>query len=520
MANAKSPQVSIVDYFKPSTADLPTRAPPLPRAISKPLFPLTDLGNAQRLAAWFGDALRYVPEWKTYLVFEDGYWHKDVGAVRVQTRAMQMVRMIPRESKLAVALGLRKQIDKWAVKSERAPYIDNMVKLAKGLPGLLLDHTKLDTNPWLLQCANGTLDLITGELIEPPRDSFITKSTRVNYDSQAKAPLWEKFLAMVIPDPSIKAFIQRLAGYCLTGLVTERVLVLFHGYGRNGKSILLHVLQAMMGDYAVTTMPTLLMSRKVDGHPSEVAHLFGARLAVTSEVKKGQAFDEEKVKRLTGNDVITARGMRQDPWSFEPTFKLMVLTNHKPTVRDSSDSIWDRILLVPFNVRIKDKDEDKGLFPKLSAELPGVLAWAVEGCRMWQQDGLQIPDAVRAVTREYRRSEDLVGRFIEERCILSPASRATAKSLHSSCSAWCRDNGLFMIHQKALSERLLEMGCTQGRTNSDRMWQGVALKADTIDANGQSSPKHAKARVGLDEIGNQILGKAKEGSPSEKHGSN
>ncbi len=279
-------------------------------------------------------------------------------------------------------------------------------------------------------------------------------------------------------NPDIRAFVQRLAGYCLTGDVSERILVLMHGYGRNGKSILLRVLQSALGGYAITTMPTLLMAKKTEGHSAEVAHLFGARLALTTEVKKGQTFDEEKIKRLTGNDIITARGMRQDPWSFEPTFKLVVALNHKPQVRDSSDSIRDRIVLIPFDVRIKDADVDRRLFDKLKAELPGVLAWAVEGCFAWQKEGLAIPDAVRAVTKEYRREEDIVGRFFDDCCTFDSTAHSTSSQLKCVSDKWCARQGVFALSGKALATRLQECGCRQKKTSKCNVWIGIRIKDD------------------------------------------
>lgn len=493
MVDSKDPQLGVVDFFKPDSTDLPTkRVTPLPTAITKPLFPLTDLGNAQRLVAWYGDALRYVPEWGTYLIFEDGYWKQDKAGVRVLTRAMHVARAIAKEARLATTPALQKQLKAWSKKSEGGRSIRTMVDLARGMPGLLLDHAELDKDAWLLQCGNGTVNLRTGKIVPLAAGSYVTKTTGVAYDPAAKAPLWQKFLETILPNPDVRAFVQRLAGYCLTGDVSERVLVLMHGLGRNGKSLMLHVLQSAMGAYATTTMPTLLMAKKTEGHSAEVAHLFGARLAVTSEVKKGQAFDEEKVKRLTGNDIITARGMRQDPWSFEPTFKLVVLMNHKPQVRDSSDSIWDRIVLVPFDVRIKDADVDRGLFDKLKAELPGVLAWAVEGCLAWQKGGLAIPDAVKAVTKEYRREEDIIGRFVDDCCSLHPLQTVSAANLATAANEWTKVQSLFTFNSKAVAERLKELGCTEYRTGKGRYWRGISLTSE------KKEPEKAAVRLSKD----------------------
>jgi len=501
MVDSKDPQLGSVDFFKPGASDLNTAQKVAQGQISKPLYPLTDLGNAQRLVAWYGGAIKYVPKWKCFLIKEDGYWHKDESGTRIVTKAMHVARAIGKEAALATTGGLKKELTRWALKSEKARAIQDMAVLAKSMPGILLDHSMVDSNPWLLQCPNALIDLRTLQEAKCDADPYITKCTGVQFDRKAKAPQWEKFLASSIPDPEIRNFLQRLAGYCITGDVSERILVMFWGYGRNGKSLFLRVLQNMLGEYATTTAPSLLMAKTADGHPTEVAHLHGARLAVTSEVKKNRAFDEEAVKRLTGNDLLTARGMRQDFWSFNPTFKLLVALNHKPRVRDSSDSIWDRIVLVPFTVRVSDAQVDRALLSKLNGELPGILAWAVEGCLAWQKDGLQVPGTVKAVTREYRREEDIVGRFFEDCCMFDGALKVASKDLVSAANAWTKANNFFNLNVKAIVERLLELGCSQKRTSTDRLWQGVGLKMTQA---GVTKP----SRVQPSDVGDQLIAHA------------
>ena len=467
----------------------PRSVPTLSR--SKPLFPLTDIGNAQRLVAYFGNALRYVSEWDSYLVWNGRFWQRDTGSVRTLGRAIEVARAMRVEASQASVPGLRDEISMWSLKSDQATRVHAMVDLARGLPEVLLDHTSLDCDPWSLQCENGVLDLRQGTLVKVDPSRYITRSTGVIYDASATCPTWDRFLERVLPDSPTRVFMQRLAGYCLTGNVSERILVILHGYGRNGKSVFLRVLQSILGGYAGTAAPSLLMAKAYESHPAETAALYGLRLAVTSEIKKGRVFDEEAVKRLTGNDVLACRGMRENWWNFTPTHKLIVATNPKPRVRDSSDSIWDRILMVPFTQRIQDSEVDRKLVDKLIAEAPGVLAWAVRGCALWVDSGLRVPEAVRAATHEYRQEEDIVGRFLLECCDLQANGMTPTHTLTQLSNRWTEANGLFRISEKALAERLLEMGCVPKRSATVRQWLGV-------------KPKEG-ARVELSDIGKTVM---------------
>jgi putative DNA primase/helicase len=501
---ARQANASVI-LAKPLTAAaLP---PDFPARYSKCVYPLTDAGNAERIVTWYKDRVRFIPSWYRYLIYDGVRWKQDVGGAGMTELALRVARGIQEESKRAALASLGKTVRAWGKRSESSARVKGAIEMVRGMKGVALEHTELDKDPWMLQCSNGVVDLRTGAITGQSQGCFITKSTRIAYDPDAKAPLWESFLEMVVPDVDTRGFLQRLAGYCLTGEVSERVLTILHGYGRNGKSLFLRVLQDMLGDYATTAMPSLLMAKDHEGHPAEIAHLFRIRLAVASEVKKNRAFDEEAVKRLTGNDVITARGMRENPWSFEPQFKLLIAVNHKPRVRDSSDSIWDRILIVNFGRRIEDHEVDRRLLDKLKRELPGILAWAVEGCLAWQKDGLQIPEGVRAATKAYRRAEDIVGRFLEDCCCFGRTIKTTAKELEATVATWCKSQGFqYVLSRQAVADRLNEKGCETKRAAAGYVWYGLAIKEEYRKEIGLSTlPSRATPAA----IGRSVLGPRK-----------
>jgi putative DNA primase/helicase len=457
-------------------------------AARRTFFTLDEYGNARRLAHYFGSKFRYVEAWGTFIAWDGHCWVQDPHGIRVQALAKRTVEQIKEEAKNCDNEDVKKALHAHAKASRTRSKTSAMVDLVKSEPGVCIDHTKLDADPWLLNTGNKTVNLKTNTYYDPKPSDLITKMTPVKFDPKAKAPKWESFLNVVLPDPDVRKFLQQFMGYCLTGLVTERVFVVLYGTGKNGKSVFLQVLHKMLKGYAVPAPPNLLMSRDNESHPVEVAALFGARVAIAPEVKKGSMFDEEKVKRLTGNDPITARRMHENFWEFEPTFKLLIAANHQPVVRDDSPSFWDRIALVPFTVRIDDKKEDRGLLEKLKKELPGILAWALRGCAAWRAHGsLVLPDVVKDATKQYQEVEDKIGKFLEDRCVFGVVDRETGRgrivtndALALAIRNWCERNNVQVFGERSLGARLIERGCVRAHNigpRKQRGWQGVSVNS-------------------------------------------
>lgn len=277
-----------------------------------------------------------------------------------------------------------------------------MVVVSLSRPDLAILPATLDAHTWWLNVDNGTLDLRNGTLRPHERRDYLTQLCPVAYDPAAKCPTWLQFLETILGrDGDLVVYVQRLVGYCLTGSTREHVLPFLYGVGANGKSTFIGTLLAMLGsDYAIKAPSDLLLAKQ-DTHPTERADLFGKRLVACVEVEDGRRLAESLVKELTGGDRVRARRMREDFWEFPATHKIWLAANHKPTVRGIDLGIWRRIKLLPFTVVIPDDQQDKDLPVKLLDELPGILAWAVEGCRQWLVDGLREPACVRSATGDY-----------------------------------------------------------------------------------------------------------------------
>lgn len=438
---------------------------------------LTDLGNAARLIDRHGDHLRYCPDYGRWLIWDGKRWAPNVDG-EVRRRAHETVRALLAEAADETDADARKALVKHAQGSEHSARISALLTEAEVMRPVPVRSDALDADPCLLTVANGTLDLRTGDLREHRPDDLITKLMDVEYDARAECPTWLAFLQRVFAeDADLTAFVRRAIGYSLTGRTDEQVLFLLHGNGANGKSTMVELLRELLGDYAQNTPASTLLQRGSSGEgvPNDVARLPGARLVTTAETGDGRRLDEERVKAITGGDVISARFMRAEWFDFRPSFKLWISTNHRPEVRGTDHAIWRRILLVPFEVTIPDAEQDKELPRKLCSELPGILAWAVRGCLEWREQGLAAPEVVKAATGRYREEMDVLGTFIADRCVLGPDKLTPTAELYASYAEWAKEAGEHVMSQTRFGRRLKERGLTDGKVRGVRSWFGIDL---------------------------------------------
>lgn len=458
----------------------------------------TDLGNAERFVDTYSQDVRWCTEANRWMPW-DGWWGWDEGSHATHRLAHKSVRSIFEEAENAADNQEAKAISAHAVASQSASRIEALLSQAR--PYLNISMDDLDRDTWLVNARNGTLDLRTGDLREHDREDLITKSVPFDYDPEASAPRFEEFLRQVLPDPEVRAFVQRYAGYSLTGSTRERVLAFLHGGGKNGKSTLVEALREAAGEYAQnTTVETILSSRGGSQIPNDVAALKGARLVSAAEPEKNRRMAESKVKNLTGSDTVTARFMRGEFFDFKPEFKLWISMNHKPIIVGTDDAIWDRIRLVPFGQRFEGANRDPKLPDKLKQELPGIFAWMVRGALDWQENGLGCPDAVAAATKEYREEMDSLGDFLEARCVVEPNATAPAAALYKQYEMWCSDAGEHPDTQRSFGLRLSERGFDSfrysGGVNKGRKgWKGIGIQSTDNQADGASdgSPSERNA---------------------------
>jgi putative DNA primase/helicase len=435
----------------------------------------TDLANGRRLVARHGDKLRWCDPWHKWLVWDGTRWKVD-DACRAEALAKEVAGGLWGEAAAAMA-GLTKEgltaAQSYCKSSNGAKGVENMLKMAHSEPGIPVLPDGLDKDKWLLNCVNGTLDLRTGELRAHRQEDYLTKLCPVEYHADAECPTWKGFLDRIMAgNKGMIGYLRRVVGYCLTGDVGEQCLWFLHGGGANGKSTFLGTLLALLGDYGHQAPSELLMAKRNEAHPTERADLQGKRLVATVEVDQGRRFAESLVKQLTGGDKVTARRMREDFWTFEPTHKILLAANHKPDVAGTDLAMWRRIKLVPFEVTIPEAERDKALPEKLKQELPGILAWAVRGCREWQREGLGEPEEVTRATDAYRAEQDTLAEFLAERC--EPSGKVRLTKVIEAYHTWTGDK---TVSPQDLARRLREKGYTvkAGKGNA-QFCHGLGLR--------------------------------------------
>ena len=434
--------------------------------------PMTELGYARRLVAAYGDRLRFVPAWKRWLVWDGTRWAHDT------TGQAQRWMKVTARNLTTDAYALEDEKDRKAAlgttrRGESSAGVAGALTLAGTEAGIVAAPDDLDADPFLLNCANGTLDLRTGDLRPHEPGDLITKVTRAAYDPAAPGAAFTAFLERVQPDPLMRSFLARLIGHALEGRVTEHILPIFYGVGANGKSTLTTAAVDALGDYAGPADADLLTARSFDAHPTSVADLCGMRLARLDEGDKGRQLGEGTVKRLTGGDRLKARRMREDPWSFDPSHTFLMLTNHKPVVTGTDEGIWRRIRLVPWDVTIPPEERDLNFADRLLPELDHILTWLIAGYADWKAHGLDEPAAVAAATAAYRGESDALGRFIAERCANHGECRSS--ELFAAWQKWCADESEECGTQTAFSNELTNRGYDKRRTDTGAWWKGIGL---------------------------------------------
>jgi putative DNA primase/helicase len=463
----------------PSGADDPAA---LPTGDPLPNEPRTELGYAHRFVAVYGDQVRFVATWAAghqWLIWDGCRWAADTTG-----QAKRWMKTIARTVTVATYAisdeGQRKQAVKEAKRGESSSAVNGALALASTDVVIVVSHEDLDSDPYLLNCANGTLNLRTGTLQPHDPNDLLTKVAGTVFDPQRtlEGSEFQRFFDRIQPDPEMRTYLARLIGHTLVGELVEHVLPIWWGDGANGKSTLLDVILGALGDYASMAAPGLLTARSFDAHPTEIADLFGLRLAGLDETDDGRRLAEGTVKRLTGDRRQKARRMRENFWEFDTSHTFVMLTNHKPLVAGTDEGIWRRLRLIPFQVVIPKEERDEHLPTRLERELDIVLAWLVAGCLAWQRRGLDEPATVVEATDAYRAESDAIGRFLAERCVQAPTLKAQSSALFAAWSRWCVGEGLEAGTNKGFTTALHNRGFDTVKSKGRMVWQDLGLASE------------------------------------------
>lgn len=430
---------------------------------------LTEDGLAERLVDSINGEWRYCEQFKAWFHFQSGSWIEEKTLL-----VYDLVRTQNRE--IAEPLRGAKKTKSWL---GAASTISSIERLSRSDRRMAAVPEQFDSDPMLLNCPAGTVDLRTGELREHRPTDFCTKSTAVTPDFTAETPQFDAFLLKIMDGNLANiAYLRRLFGYCLSGLVSEHVFCFFYGLGANGKSVLLNLMARILGSYAGRALPATFMTSQLDKHPVDTAIFEGLRLVVATEIERGRRWDETKLKSLTGGDPVTARRMRQDPRTFSPTFKLLFAGNDKPSLAAVDTAIRRRMHLLPFVITIPQEERVADLDDKLFREEgPAILAWAIQGILDWQKIGLNPPPAIVAATDEYLDQEDAIGNWISDCAELQRAAVTQTSKAYECFKNWTERSGERAMSQTRFSGELKKKGCTSDKQGGQRVIVGIRLNA-------------------------------------------
>ncbi len=465
---AKEPKVADADFTDDATKDFFTDAH------------LTDTGNGECFAAEFSEKYRHDRTNGRWLRWDGTIWKSDAdGSVDVD-----VLKIIRKRQALALT-GDAQSSDKlkslnYLIRCEDMRNRKNIKAAAELLREFVTTIDDYDANTNLASTKNGTIDLTDGSFRPAERGDYITHQLGTFYDPAAQCPRWIQFQNEVFSkDAELVRWMQKVAGYSLTGDTSEQMMFLLYGYGKNGKTVYINTLQALIGTYAGSASFKAFDADKQSEQTNDIAALKGKRFVSVAESAADKKLNEPLIKRLTGGDSITCRFLHKEFFEYTPQFKLFLASNHKPVITQSDFGIWRRVKLVPFTQNFTGR-EDKQLEAKLKLELPGILNWALEGLKMWRAEGLDgIPVSVREATEKYKSDSDTIGQWLELRTCKASHMDVSSSIAYQDYRDWCNDNGFYALGNRSFKSSLEERGFTSSRRGNGIRWLGFELKSNS-----------------------------------------
>jgi putative DNA primase/helicase len=467
------------------------RGQPIPQPVIKaangelPDYDSGDTGNAVRMAAMYGDTIRYIPQLNVFAIFNGKYWEYDYSGNKILALSKKVVKSYLVDAVKTDDDKLTATLTKHAKNSLNLHRRQAMIELLKAEPGIEVSIEDFDTDLYYLNCRNGTIDLRTGELKKHDKADMITRYINIEYDPNAFSEQWDGFLDKVFNNnEKLIRYIQTCIGMSATADISNMAIFLPYGLGWNGKSTLLNTICYVLGDdYAAHVDPAVFMADERLAGPNEgIANLYKKRLVCATETKEGQKLATDLLKRATGGEKLTHNKKYQHEFMYAPVFKLWLSGNHRETVSDSTDSIWLRIKQIPFDMNFRPGTP--GFNSNLKQELSSpdnaqaILTWIVDGAVRWWKAGRKLdePAIVTSATQEYRQDQDLLHDFLAECCEPTTGAETLAKEIWQVYEKWCKENGKYQLGQHKFYERLREKGYLDHEGNGrKKYYSGIKL---------------------------------------------
>lgn len=441
-------------------------------------YTMDDTGNAQRMFDLYGKNVRYSFGDKQWRIWNGKLWIEDVTG-SIKRMADLVIKAMEVE---AVDERYKERHDKNVKRTRSSGGKEAMVKELTHL--VPMKPEDMDADLHLLNMINGVYNLETGELLPHDREKYITRIAPVVFDPHAPEPKrWLSFLVEIMDgNADLVRFLQKAAGYSLSGYTNEHCMFILHGSGRNGKSTFMEAMRTALGNYSMNAQPETVMLREKGGGSSatsDIARLKGARIVTTEEPEENRRLSEGLIKQLTGGTSVTCRFLFGKDFEYIPAFKIWLSTNHKPVIKGMDNGIWSRLRMIPFTVTFPPEKQDHGLLDKLKAELPGVLNWALQGYAMWKAEGLLPPKQVQDATAEYRGEMDIMAAFIDDCCKTEDTATCAAKDLYASYRAWAEEAGEHCMSKAIFGRRLVDKGYVKHHTATGSWYDGVKVRTQS-----------------------------------------
>ena len=447
----------------------------------------SDAGYSTSYSMSFYRDLKYIPELKKFVKWDGKRWRK-ITEPEVENLVADHIRYEHEFFKSLIDLTkdeeqknkLSEEV-KWLFKIQSYDKIRRIVNLMKGNKLLVKSINHFDADDYLINLQNGVFDLRKFELRPHSQVFYCMRIANVKYDPNSECPNWLTFLKQILIDDELVEFVQRMAGYILTGDTKENVIFILYGVGANGKSTFIRAFQDILGKYAMVTPAETFLTDGYNSIRNDLARLTGARFITVSEIEEDKKLAEALVKQFTSGEKIVARFLYSEHFEYKPTGKIFLVTNKKPIIRGTDYAIWRRILLIPFEVVIPPENQIKNYYELfLQPELDGIFKWMVEGYKKYVEQGLNPPMKVKIATEDYKQEMDIVGRFIDDECKIDENAFIQIKELYSAYERWCEETGREKLSKKKFSQILEDKGFKRDRIHSGRIIRGLTLK-ENID---------------------------------------
>lgn len=435
----------------------------VPASDPLPIAELSHVELADAAVHFLGPRWRYVPAWKQWYRFGSDGWREDS---TIHHEIGNLCQAASRKKELATE-GTKRSMGSFST-------VSGVTKLAQANPAIIAQPDDFDAKPWLLATPDGVVDLRTGDIRPAKPDDLTTMLTAVAPADAEDCPRWHQFIDEATGgDCDLAIYLQKLAGYALTGIASEQQLWVFTGQGGNGKGTLTQTLQRLLGSYAKEATPETFVNTRNSQHLAFIASLHRKRFVSVAEMPRNVSWNLQRIQSFTGGDAVEANFMAGNPFTFVPQFTLVISANEPPMLSAADNAVRRRFRFVPFDHTPAHRDRDLG--EKLQAEWPGILRWAINGCLTWQREGLNPPPAVTLATDEQIDGDDYIGQWLEDESTVAPGEWASNRTIHESYSCWARDNGGPEMSMNSLGRRLRGYKLLKGfggRDGKQRGWIG------------------------------------------------